>query len=166
MAASIWGNSSDITLTCWRITNFKFLMTAPIFVLICFWRASGLAFLLSLNILLTRDYCILTRVEIFHIIAFLFFSFFQLATPSKNFNPGLKSHYNQPLKLSYPRNFVALRKHWLLMWSAGWCTTNKLTCDLLRLTFENFISDAFDSEWVPRIVLVYQVSFYDVTPSQ
>ena len=98
MAASIWGNGSDITLTCWRITNFKFLMTAPIFVLICFWHASGLAFLLSLNFLLTRDYCILTRVEIFHIIAFLFFSFFQLATPSKNFNPGLKSHYNQPLK--------------------------------------------------------------------
>ena len=41
--------------------------------------------------------------------------FFQLAT----------CHYNQPLKLSYPRNFVALRKHWLLMWSAGWCKTNK-----------------------------------------
>ena len=51
-------------------------MTAPIFVLICFWRASGLAFLLSLNILLTRDYCILTRVEIFHIIAIFFFFFF------------------------------------------------------------------------------------------
>ena len=96
-------------------------MTAPIFVLIWFWHASGLAFLLSLNFLLTRDYCILTRVEIFHIIAF----FFQLATPSWNFNPGLKSHYNQPVKLIYPRNFVALRKHWLLMWPAGWCKTNK-----------------------------------------
>ena len=88
---------------------------------LCFWHASGLAFLLSLNFLLTRDYCILTRVEIFHIIAF----FFQLATPSWNFNPGLKSHYNQPVKLIYPRNFVALRKHWLLMWPAGWCKTNK-----------------------------------------
>ena len=46
---------NDITLTCRRITNFQHV-DAAIFVLICFWYASGLAFLLSLNFLFTGDY--------------------------------------------------------------------------------------------------------------
>ena len=57
--------------------NYEFqLSVAAIFVLICFWHASGLALLLSLNYLLTRDYYISTPVEIlstrdetFHMIA-------------------------------------------------------------------------------------------------
>ena len=61
----IWSNNSDTTLTCWGITNFNFSLTAAIFDLICYRHASGLAFLLSLNILFTRDYYISTRVEIF-----------------------------------------------------------------------------------------------------
>ena len=71
--------------------HFNVLLTAPIFVLICFCLPSGLDFLFSLNFLFTRGYYILiqveivsTRVEIFHVITF----FFQIGIPSWNFNPG------------------------------------------------------------------------------
>ena len=68
MTASIWSNNSDITLNCWRITCFSFLLTATIFDLICFCRTSSSAFLLLLNFLFTRSYFISSRIEIFHII--------------------------------------------------------------------------------------------------
>ena len=84
MVASIWSSKSDITLTCRRIIHFNFLLTAAIFASICFCRASGLTFLLSLNFLFTRGYYIFTRVEI--------------VSNSWNFNPGWKSPYNQPFK--------------------------------------------------------------------
>ena len=76
---SIWSSNSDITLTCWRIIHINFLLTAAIFASIYFCRSSSLAFLLSLNFLFTRGYYIptraeivLTRVEIFRIIAIFF----------------------------------------------------------------------------------------------
>ena len=65
MAARIWSNNSDITLTCWKITNFNLSLSGATFVLNCFCRTSGLAFLLSLNFLFTRGYYVSTRVEIF-----------------------------------------------------------------------------------------------------
>ena len=68
MTASIWSNNSDITLNCWRITRFSFLLTATIFDLICLCRSSSSAFLLLLNFLFTRSYFISSRIEIFHII--------------------------------------------------------------------------------------------------
>ena len=90
MAASIWSNNLYL----------YFLLNANFFILICFCRASGLAFLVLLNFLFIQGYYISTQVwnnfnwvEIFHIIAF----FFQLGIPSWNFNPGWKSTYNQSL---------------------------------------------------------------------
>ena len=69
--------------------NYKFqLFVVTIFVLICFSCASGLAFLLSLNFLFTRNHYISVRDDIFGI-------------PSWNFNPGWKFRYNQPLTLLY-----------------------------------------------------------------
>ena len=44
------------------------MLTAAIFDLICFFRASSLAFLILLNFLFTRGYFISTQVQIFHII--------------------------------------------------------------------------------------------------
>ena len=70
MTASIWSNNSDISLNCWRLTHFSFLLTAAIFDLICFCRTSSSAFLLLLNFLFTRGYFISSRIEIFHIIFF------------------------------------------------------------------------------------------------
>ena len=58
MAAKIWSNNIDKHL----LKNYKFeLFVAAIFVLICFWHASGLAFLLSSNFLFTQDQYISTR---------------------------------------------------------------------------------------------------------
>ena len=52
------------------LKNYQFqLFVAAIFVLIWFWQASGLAFLISLNFLFTQDYCISTRDENLHIIS-------------------------------------------------------------------------------------------------
>ena len=67
----------DITL---KMTHFNSLLTAVIFALICFYCASGLAFLLSLNFLFTRIYYISTRVEVFHIIAIFFNSVHRVET--------------------------------------------------------------------------------------
>ena len=50
-----------------ELQNFNFLLTEAIFVVTCFWHASGLTFLLSLHFPFTRDY-ISIRDEIFHII--------------------------------------------------------------------------------------------------
>ena len=68
------------------LKNYKFqIFVAAIFVLICFWHVSGLAFLLSLNFLFTRDYNLSTRVEtfstrdeIFHIISIFFNSVYRV----------------------------------------------------------------------------------------
>ena len=86
MVASIWSSNSDVTLTCWRIIHFNFLLTAAIFASICFCRASGLAFLLSLNFLFTRGYYISTRGEIFHIIAIFFNSIYRAEVSTRNEN--------------------------------------------------------------------------------
>ena len=58
-----------------------------------FWHASGLAFLLSLNFLFTRDYYTSTRVEIFstrdeifHIIAFFFNSVYRVEISTRDEN--------------------------------------------------------------------------------
>ena len=127
MTARIWSNKFDITLICWRIISFKFLLTAAIFVFICICNAPGLALLLSLKFLFTRGYYISTRVEIFstrveilHIIAFLHraeistrnteLKFLHVIVMSKRvsclgemkfqswmFNPDWKCPYNEPL---------------------------------------------------------------------
>ena len=61
------------------LKNYKFqIFVAAIFVLICFWHVSGLAFLLSLNFLFTRDYNLSTRDEIFHIISIFFNSVYRV----------------------------------------------------------------------------------------
>ena len=86
MAARIWSNNGDISLTCWSITNFNFLLTATIFVLICFCHVFGLAFLLSLNFLFIRGYYISTRVEIFHITAIFFNSVCRVEISSRDEN--------------------------------------------------------------------------------
>ena len=78
MTARIWSNNSDITLSCWRITYFSFLLTAAIFDLICFCRAYSLAFLLLLNFLFTQGYFISARVKIFYVIAIFFNSVYRV----------------------------------------------------------------------------------------
>ena len=129
----IWSNNIDITLTCWRITNFNFLLATAIFVLICFCHPPGLTFLLLLIFLFTWG------LEIFHITAFFFNSLhrieisarytelnflhvivisfqigvyrlvglkFQLGRPSWKFNRGWKFPYNQLLNLFF---YIRLR---------------------------------------------------------
>ena len=94
MAARIWSNNCDIT-NLLKNYKFQFLLTAAIFVSICFWYASSLAFLLSLNFLFTRDYYISTRVEIFSI-GMKFFGI-----PSWNFNGDENSCIISPLVRCY-----------------------------------------------------------------
>ena len=84
MAARIWSNNSNITLTCWSITNF--LLIAAILVSVCFCHAFGLAFLLSLNFLFTWGYYISTRVEIFHITAIFFNSVYRVEISTRDEN--------------------------------------------------------------------------------
>ena len=84
--SSIWRSNSDITLTCWRIIHFTILLTAAIFASICFNRASGLAFLLSVNFLFTRGYYISTRVKIFHIIVIFFNSVYRVEISTRDEN--------------------------------------------------------------------------------
>ena len=126
MTARTWSNNIDITLTCWRIITFKFLLTAAIFIFICICNAPSLALLLSLKFLFTRGYYISTRVEIFstkveilHRIAFFStryteLKFLHVIVMSKRvyclgemkfqswmFNPDWKCPYNQPLNLFF-----------------------------------------------------------------
>ena len=101
MVASIWSSNSDITLTCWRIIHFNFLLTAAIFASICFCRTFGLAFLLSLNFLFTRGYYISTPGWNSFNPGWDFSqdcNFFQVGIPSWNFKPGWKFPYNQPFR--------------------------------------------------------------------
>ena len=76
----IWSSNIDTKLQNWRIANVNFLLTAAIFVVICFSYNPGLAFLISLNFLCTWSF------EIFHITAFFSIGYTelksQLGTPS------------------------------------------------------------------------------------
>ena len=81
-----WLTMADITLTCWSITNFNFLLTAAIFVLICFCHVFGLAFSVSVNFLFTRGYYISTRVESFHITAIFFNSVYRIKISTRDEN--------------------------------------------------------------------------------
>ena len=83
MAARIWNNDSDITLTYWSIENFNFLLNAVICALICFCHSFGLAFLLLLNFLFTRGYYISNQFEILHIIAIFSTRYTELKTGMK-----------------------------------------------------------------------------------
>ena len=85
LIVSKWSNNSDVTSNCWIITHFSFLLTAAIFDLVCFYRASSLVFLLLLSFLFTQGYFISSRVEIFstqdemfHIIAIFFNSVYRV----------------------------------------------------------------------------------------
>ena len=107
MVASIWSSNSDITLTSWRIIHFN--LTADVFVSICFCRAFGLAFLLSLNFLFTRGYysstrveIVSTQVEIFQIIAIFFNSVYQVEISNRDEN----LHIISPLVKSFFRSWI------------------------------------------------------------
>ena len=69
--------------------NYKFQLSVA--ALICFWHASGLTFLLSLNYLFTRDYYVSTwveiftiRDEIFHIIAIFSYSVYRVEISTRD----------------------------------------------------------------------------------
>ena len=106
MAARIWNNDSDITLTYWSIENFNFLLNAVICVLICFCHSLGLTFLLLLNFLFTRGYYISNQFEILHIIAIFSTQYTELKfQPETKISISLQAiyvlHYNLPLKFTF-----------------------------------------------------------------
>ena len=87
MAARIWSNNSDTTLTCWRITNFNFSLHPSllwfVFVFLPF----------KLDFLFTRDYYNSTRFEIFssrnemfYIIAIFFNSVYRVEISTQDEN--------------------------------------------------------------------------------
>ena len=86
MAARTWSNNSNITLTCWRITNFNFFVDCSHICFDFFWHVSGLAFLLSLNFLFTLDYYISAQDEIFHITAIFFNSVYLVEISAQDEN--------------------------------------------------------------------------------
>ena len=123
MVASIWSSNSDITLTCWRIIHFNFLLTAAIFASICFCRASGLAFLLSLNFLFIRGYYISTRAEIvstrvetFHIIAIFFNSVYRVEISIRDENLHIISPViKESQTCQLPPSNVEIYPFWLIL---------------------------------------------------
>ena len=137
MVASIWSSNSDMALTCWRIIHFNFLLTTAIFASICFCRASGLAFLVSLNFLFTRGYHISTRVEIFHITTIFFNAVYQVEISTQDEN----LHIISPLD----------RNKSLLMFHSNTFSINKNFDDnehLLKCTSKNVdIIIVFETRW-------------------
>ena len=104
MAARIWNNDSDITLTYWSIENFNFLLNAVICVLICFCHSLGLTFSLLLNFLFTRGYYISNQFEILHIIAIFSTLYTELKTWDENFVSSQAIHilhYNLTLQFTF-----------------------------------------------------------------
>ena len=103
MTARIWSDNGDITLTCYRIMHFNFLLTAAILVLICVCHASGL-------------FSLQTFIKFFIYASLLYFSLnwiflyncncFQLGKPSWNFNTGWTSLCNQALKKKKKAGFA------------------------------------------------------------
>ena len=95
------------------------------FASICFCRASGLAFLLSLNFLFTQGYYISsrveivsTRVEIFHIVAIFFNLVYRVEISTRDEN----LHIISPLD-SYRNRYIDLQIK-LIGWFPYGCNTD------------------------------------------